>query len=83
MFYVLDVSGKHFQEVLVPQVQYMTDFRSGERMVYYSNVYGLMVYQYMIKRLVLTGNGRLWMDGVITKAPLGGKRYRLKSHGQI
>jgi len=23
------------------------------------------------------------MDGVITKAPLGGKRYRPKSHGQI
>src|SRR6476620_477097 len=60
MFYVLDVSGKHFQEVLVPQVQYMTDFRSGERMVY-SNVFGSMVYRCMIKRLVLTGNGRLWM----------------------
>ena len=27
----------------------------------------------MIKRLGLTGNGKLWMDGVITKAPLGGK----------
>jgi hypothetical protein len=82
MFYVLDVSGMLYHVVLVLQVQYMTDFRSGERMVY-SNVFGSMVYQYMIKRLVLTGNGRLWMDGVITKAPLGGKRYRLKSHGQI
>jgi putative transposase len=49
-----------YHVVLVLQVQYMTDFRSGERLVY-SNVYGLMVYQYMIKRLVLTGNGRLWM----------------------
>jgi putative transposase len=27
----------------------------------YSNVCGLMVYRYMIKRLGLTGNGRLWM----------------------
>src|ERR1051326_7011335 len=60
MFYVLDVSGKPFQEVLVPQVQYMTDFRSGERMVH-SNVFGSMVYRCMIKRLVLTGNGRVWM----------------------
>ncbi len=49
-----------YHVVLVLQVQYMTDFRSGERLVY-SNVYGLMVYQYMIKRLGLTGNGRLWM----------------------
>jgi DDE family transposase len=39
----------------------MTDFfRSRERLVY-SNVCGLMAYQYMIKRLGLTGNGRLWM----------------------
>jgi putative transposase len=38
----------------------MTDFRSGERLVY-SNVCGLMVYRYMIRRLGLTGNGRLWM----------------------
>src|SRR5919205_4211966 len=60
MFYVLAVSGMLFQEVLVPPVQYMTDFRSGERLVY-SNVCGLMVYQYMIKRLGLTANGRLWM----------------------
>ena len=34
-----------------------------------------MVFQYMIKRLGLTGNGKLWMDGVITKAPLWGKKY--------
>ena len=25
----------------------------------------------------------LWMDGVITKAPLGGKRYECKSYRQI
>jgi putative transposase len=60
MFYVLDVSGMPYHVVLVPPVQYMIDFRSGERLVY-SNVCGLMVYQYMIKRLGLTGNGRLWM----------------------
>src|SRR6476469_6027365 len=60
MFYAPAVSGKHFQEVLVLQVQYMTDFRSGERMVH-SNACGSMAYRCMIKRLVLTGNGRLWM----------------------
>jgi DDE family transposase len=60
MFYAPAVSGKHFQEVLVLQVQYMTDFRSGERLVY-SNACGSMAYRCMIKRLVLTGNGRLWM----------------------
>lgn len=27
----------------------------------YSNACGLMVYRYMIKRLGLTGNGRLWV----------------------
>jgi hypothetical protein len=42
-----------------------------------------MVYQYMIKRLGLTGNGKVWMDGVITKAPLGGKMYRSESYRQI
>src|ERR1051326_44982 len=39
----------------------MTDSRSGEKLVY-SNVCGLMViYRYMINRLGLTRNGRLWM----------------------
>jgi hypothetical protein len=38
----------------------MTDSKSGERLVY-SNVCGLIVYCYMIKRLGLIGNGRLWM----------------------
>jgi hypothetical protein len=61
MFYVPAVSKMHYLVVLVLQVQYMTDFfRSGERLVY-SNVCGLMVYRYMITRLGLTGNGRLWM----------------------
>ena len=39
----------------------MIDFKNGERLVYYSNVRGLMVYRYMIKRLGLTGNGNRWM----------------------
>jgi transposase len=45
---------------------------------------GLMVYYLcMIKRLELIGkNGRLYIDGIITKAPLRGKRYGRKSHRQ-
>lgn len=62
MFYVPVVNGMLFQEVLVLQVQYMIDFKNGGKLVYYSNVCGLMVYyQYMIKRLELTGNGNRWM----------------------
>ena len=49
-----------FQEVLVLQVQYMIDSRNGGSLVY-SNVCGLKVYRYMIKRLELIGNGKLWM----------------------
>jgi hypothetical protein len=64
---------------LVLQVQYMIDSRNGGSLVY-SNVCGLMVYRYMIKRLEL-GKWQA-MDGVITKAPLGGKRYRCKSYRQ-
>jgi hypothetical protein len=80
MFYVLAVNGKRYRVVLVLPVRYMTDFRNGEKLAY-SNVYGLMAYyQYMIKRLELIGNGRLYIDGVITKAPLGGKMYRPKSY---
>ena len=60
MFYVPVVSGMLFQEVLVLQVQYMIDSRNGGSLVY-SNVCGLMVYRYMIKRLELIGNGKLWM----------------------
>ena len=36
------VSGKHYQELLAHQVQYMTDFKNGEEMVY-SGECGLMV----------------------------------------
>ena len=60
MFYVQAVSGTLFQEVLVLQVQYMIDSKNGGSLVY-SNVCGLMVYRYMIKRLELIGNGKLWM----------------------
>jgi hypothetical protein len=60
MFYVPAVSGMLFQELLVLQVQCMIDSKNGELLVY-SNVCGLMVYRYMIKRLELIGNGKLWM----------------------
>ena len=40
-----DVSGKHYQELLAHQVQYITDFKNGEKrdMVMYLGEYGLMV----------------------------------------
>jgi hypothetical protein len=81
IFYVPAVNGKHFQEILVLQVQYMTDFRNdGERLVYSSNVCGLIASLY-------DKNNRIdwkWqsMDGVITKGSLGEKMYRFKSHRQ-
>jgi hypothetical protein len=43
IFYVLAVSGKPYHAVLVLPVQCMTDFRSRERLVMYSNVCGLIV----------------------------------------
>jgi hypothetical protein len=55
MFYVPSVSGMLFQEVLVLQVQYMIDSKNGGSLVY-SNVCGLMVYRYMIKRLASKSN---------------------------
>ena len=60
MFYVPAASGMLFQEVLELQVQYMIDSKNGGRLVY-SDVCGLMAYLYMIKRLGLIGNGKLWM----------------------
>jgi hypothetical protein len=60
MFYVPAVSGMLFQEVLELQVQSMIDSKNGGRLGY-SNVCGLMVYLYMIKRLELIGNGKRWM----------------------
>jgi hypothetical protein len=84
MFYVLVVNGMHFHVVLVgasstvPEIDF---FRSEERlMVYYSNVCGLrvVVYKYMIKRLGLTGNGKLWMDGwmVLLRRRLLGRKVQ-------
>jgi hypothetical protein len=48
------------KKVLELQVQYMIDSKNGGRLVY-SDVCGLMAYLYMIKRLGLIGNGKLWM----------------------
>ena len=46
--YVRVVNGKHYLEVLVHQVLYMIDSKSGGKKVY-SNVCGLMDYRYMMK----------------------------------
>jgi len=59
-FYVRVVNGKRYLEVLVHQVQYMIDSKSGGKKAY-SNVCGLMDYQYMTIIIELIGNGRLWM----------------------
>ena len=64
MFYVLVVNGMHFHVVLVLQVQYMTDrflqeWRKADG-VLFKRMWIDGVYQYMIKRLGLTGNGRLY-----------------------
>jgi hypothetical protein len=67
-----------YLEVLVLLVLYMTDSRSGGKQVY-SNVCGLIVYCDMIERLGIDWKWQA-MDGVITKAPLGGKMYRRKSY---
>jgi hypothetical protein len=69
-----------YQEVLVPQVQYMIDSKNGERLVFFKRMWidGLAMYD---KK---TGIDWKWqaVDGVITKAPLGGKKHRTKSHRQ-
>jgi hypothetical protein len=66
----------HFQEVLAPQVQYMTDrfqeWRKADGVLFKRMwIDGLLEY---IKK---TGIDWEWqaMDGVITKAPLGGKMF--------
>jgi hypothetical protein len=61
MFYAPAVGGKHFQEVLVLQVQYMTDIFQEWRKadgILFKRIWidGLLC---MIKRQVLTGNGWL------------------------
>ena len=58
--YVQAVSGMLYLEVLVLQVQYMTDSRNGERLVFSSKC-GSMDWLCTIKKLGSIGNGRLWM----------------------
>ena len=48
MSYVQVANGKRYLEVLVHQVLYMIDSRSGERLVFSSEC-GLMDYRYMMK----------------------------------
>jgi putative transposase len=69
--YVQAVSGMLYLEVLVLQVQYMTDSRNGERLVFSSEC-GSMDCRYMIKKLGSIGNGRLWM-ALLQKRLLGEK----------
>ena len=58
----------------------MTDSKNGERLVFSSKC-GSMDWLWYDKK---TGIDWKWqaMDGVITKAPLGGKKHRTKSHRQ-
>jgi hypothetical protein len=56
----------------------MIDFRNGDKMGVFKQMWidGLKIYDEKV------GINWKWqsMDGVITKAPLGGKKYRTKSH---
>ena len=52
-------------------IQYMTDSRNGERLVFSSEC-GSMDCRYMIKKLGSIGNGRLWM-ALLQKRLLGEK----------
>jgi hypothetical protein len=81
MFYVPVVSGMLFQEVLVLQVQYMIDSKNGGSL---DDVFKRMWIDALSVYDKRTGINWKWqaMDGVITKAPLGGKRYRCKSYRQ-
>ena len=78
--YVQAVSGMLYQEVLVLQVQVHDRFQEWRKAGVFKRMWidGLSVYD---KK---TGIDWKWqaMDGVITKAPLGGKKHRTKSHGQ-
>ena len=82
MFYSQAVSGRmHFQEVLAPHVQYMTD-----RFQEWRKADGVLFKRMWIDDLTVydkkTSIDWKWqaMDGVITKAPLGGKKHRSKSN---
>lgn len=70
-YYVQAVNGMLYLEVLVLQVQYMTDSRNGERLVFSSEC-GSMDWLSTIKKLGSIGNGRLWMV-LLQKHPLGEK----------
>ena len=73
MFYVLPVNGKHYRVVLVLQVQYMTDRFQGWRKASVFN--SMWIDGDLSLHDKKTGVDQKWqtMDGVITKAPLGGK----------
>ena len=79
MFYVLVVNGMHFHVVLVGASSTVHDrFQEWRTAGVFKRMWidGLSVYD---KK---TGIDWKWqaMDGVITKAPLGGKKHRSKSN---
>ena len=78
--YVQAVSGMLYLEVLVLQVQVHDRFQEWRKAGVFKQMWidGLAMYD---KK---TGIDWKWqaMDGVITKAPLGGKKHRTKSHRQ-
>ena len=79
--HVLDVSGKHYhKEVLVHPVPVHDRFQEWRQDGVFKRMWidGLKIYDKKV------GINWKWqsMDGAITKAPLGGKKYRTKSHRQ-
>ena len=78
--YVQAVSGMLYLEILVLQVQVHDRFQEWRKAGVFKqmSIDGLAMYD---KK---TGIDWKWqaMDGVITKAPLGGKKHRTKSHRQ-
>ena len=81
IFYVL-LTGCQWnadRRSLGASIQYMTDSRNGERLVFSSEC-GFMDCRYMIKKLGLIGNGRLWM--ALLQKRSWGKKHRTKSHRQ-
>ena len=69
----------HFQEVLVPQVQVHDRFQEWRKAGVFKRIWidGLLEYD---KKTGIDWEWQARMDGVITKAPLGGKKYRSKSN---
>ncbi len=78
--HVLDVSGKHYHEVLVHPGTVHDRFQEWRQDGVFKRMWidGLKIYDKKV------GINWKWqsMDGAITKAPLGGKKYRTKSHRQ-